>query len=170
MTLTTSPLSEAKFRTFRCMQQGLGRLPWQPTSASRHLLTQALGVLDEIFDPASDWYPFSFVDLKCALKWCGWTTSTITITCITAKSVIFGNELFGFANRRFLMWISWESRSGLQQCELIGFGFNWFCQHGQALEKPVGITCCSKKRPLPWKVCAKLMAGHASIHSVPWLD
>ena len=55
------------------------------------------------------------------------------------------NELFGFANRRFLMWISWESRLGLQQCELIGFSFFWFCQHGQALEKPLGITCCSKK-------------------------
>lgn len=77
LTLRAARFGKASLAAYQCqppsIDPGIGRIGWD-------------------FDPASDWYPLSFVDLKCAFNWCGWTTSTITITCITAKSVTFATS------------------------------------------------------------------------------
>lgn len=150
LTLRAARSGKASLAAYQCqppsIDPGIGRIGWD-------------------FDPASDWYPFSFVDLKCAFKWCGWTTSTITITCIAAKNATFATsslvlqqeipdvDLLGEQVGTSAEWVDWI------RFQLILSAWS----SSQALEKPLGITCCSKTSACLEGLCQA--NGRACIYS-----
>ena len=108
LTLPAARSGKASLAAYQCKppstDAGIGRIWWDS-------------------DGVSDCHPLSFVDWNVPSN--DADEHPPSQSRVSQQRTWHLQRPLWFCHRRFLMWISWESRSELQQSELIGFGLFW---------------------------------------------